>query len=342
MTHELIDRYIYAVTRRLPPKLRGDVEQELASLISDMLEARCGAVAPEERDMRVVLTELGAPGKLAAKYSGDEGRALIGGEYFTMYKFLLKLVLPIAAGGVAFASMLALLLDGPMPQSFAEIAAAVFQPIGGAFAGVIQAFAMITILFAIFEWKKVKLGDGDFIDALPPLPVKNEAIKPREPIAGMALCAAMALAFLAFPQIMGGWIDGAGWLPALDATVMRSLWLPIVLWAVLGVGKEIVRLVEGRYTRRLAIAASVANPVIAACAVIAFRGGRIMNPVFLARMGELFGEEGRIAMTAITNAHLIFLGVVFFALVLETVTWWVKAWKYTPPRSPRTPPGNAA
>jgi len=328
MNHELIDRYIYAVTRRLPPKSRADVEQELAGLISDMLEARCGAVAPTEKDVRVVLTELGLPGKLAAKYSGDEGGALISGEYFLMYKFVLKLVLPIAAAGVAFASVLALVLNGgPEAATFAGIAAAILQPIGGAFAGVIQAFAIITFLFAVLERKKVDFSGGDFIDSLPPVPVKNERIRPREPIAGMALCAVMALVFLAFPQIMGGWLDGAGWIPALDVSVIRSFWLPIALWAALGIGKEVLRLIEGRYTRRLAIAATIANPVIAACAAIAFRSGRIMNPVFLARMGEIFGEEP-LFNTLFGKGHLIFLGIVFFALIVETVTYWVKARKH--------------
>jgi len=333
MNHELIDRYIYAVTRRLPLKVRADVEKELAGLIFDMLEARCDAAAPatapREKDVRVVLTELGPPGKLAAKYSGDEGGALISSEYFLMYKFVLKLVLPIAAAGVAFASALALILDGgPQSGDPAEIFAAVFQPIGGAFAGIIQAFAVITFVFAVLERKKVDFGGGDFIDSLPLVPVKNERIKPWEPIAGMALCLVMALVFLAFPQVMGGWLDGAGWIPALDVSVIRGFWLPIVLWAALGVGKEVLRLAEGRYTKRLAIAASVANPVIAACAVVAFRGGRIMNPVFLTRMGEIFGEGGPIATTVIGKAHLIFLGVVFFALIVETVTFWVKAHKY--------------
>ena len=78
MNQKLIDRYIRTVTRRLPPKVRGDVEQELASLISDMLEARCGAaagataIAPEEKDIRAVLSELGAPGQLAARYKGQD------------------------------------------------------------------------------------------------------------------------------------------------------------------------------------------------------------------------------------------------------------------------------
>jgi hypothetical protein len=37
---EMIDRYVYAVTKRLPEKQREDVSDELRGLIEDMLEAR--------------------------------------------------------------------------------------------------------------------------------------------------------------------------------------------------------------------------------------------------------------------------------------------------------------
>ena len=330
MNHELIERYIYAVTRRLPAKLRGDVEKELASLISDMLEARCGDVIPQEKDIRIVLTELGAPSKLAAKYSGDEGKALISGEYFPMYKFLLTLVLPIAAGGIVLANLIAMFtVWDPAANLWVTVAKTLGQIFAGIIGGSVQAFAIITFIFAVFEWKKVKLSDGDFIDSLPLVPEKNERIKPGEPIGGMVMCVLMVLAFLAFPQIMGGWLDGAGWVPALDVGVMRAAWLPIVLWAVLDLGKQIARLLEGRYTKRLAIVSAAANPVIAICAFLAFRSDKIMNPVFMERMSQIFGEEGHIAMLVMENAHLIFLGVVLFALVLDTVTLALKARKYT-------------
>ena len=330
MNHELIARYIYAVARRLPAKLRRDVEQELDSLISDMLEARCGGVMPQEKDIRIVLTELGAPSKLAAKYSGDEGRALISGAYFPMYKFVLTLVLPIAAGGIALASVIAMVTGwDPAASPWLTIIKTFGQILAGILGGSIQAFAIITIIFAVFEWKKVKLDDGDFIDALPLVPEKNEAIKPWEPIGGMILCVLMALAFLAFPQTVGGWLDGTGWIPALDVSAMRAAWLPLAFWVVLGIGKEIARLLEGRYTKRLAVIAAAANPVIAICAFIVFRSDKIMNPIFMERMHLIFGEGGRIALLAMGNGHLVFLAIVFFALIVETVTFALKARKYS-------------
>ena len=330
MNHELIERYIYAVTRRLPVKLRGDVEKELASLISDMLEARCGAVTPEEKDIRIVLTELGSPEELAAKYSGDEGRALIGGSYFLMYKFVLKLVLPIAAGGIAFASILALLLGGgPETHAFADIATAVLQPVAGAIGGCIQAFAIITIIFAIFEWKKVKFSGGDFLAALPTVPIKNERIKPWEPIAGMVWCVVAAVVFLGFPQVaaIGSFpSDGGDWVPLFNVPAIRALWLPVVLWAVLGIAKEIVKLVDGRYTRRLAIVTLAADIGIGGSAAVTFSQGRILNPAFLQTAAAMFDEP--IITGIFAHFNLFFLGVVLFALALEMGTVSFKAWKY--------------
>ena len=65
MKNDLIERYIYAVIRYLPLKMRGDVEKELDSLISDMLEERCRDITPSEKDIRGVLMELGMPEELA-------------------------------------------------------------------------------------------------------------------------------------------------------------------------------------------------------------------------------------------------------------------------------------
>jgi len=345
MTHELTERYIYAVTRRLPLKTRGDVERELDSLVSDMLEARCGAVTPEEKDIRIVLTELGPSEALAAKYSGDEGRALIGGEYFLLYKLVLKIVLPIAAAGIAFASILALLLDGgPETHAFVEIVTVILRPVAGAFGGVIQAFAVITFIFAMLERGKVSLGSGDFLAALPPVPVKSERIKPWEPIAGMAWCVVAAVVFLGFPQVaaIGSFPadGGGGWVPLFNVPVIRSLWLPVALWAVLGIGKEIVRLADGRYTRRVAIVTVAADIGIGVSAAVMFLQGRIINLDFLQAVAGMFDVP---LITGIfTHFNLFFLGIVLFALALEMGTVCFKAWRHTPPRSPRTPPGNSA
>ena len=83
---DLMERYIYAVTRRLPRAQREEIADELRELIGDMLEADPAA------GMEGVLLELGDPAEFAGRYASPD-QCLIGPAYFENYKWLLKVVL---------------------------------------------------------------------------------------------------------------------------------------------------------------------------------------------------------------------------------------------------------
>ena len=106
MNNDLIERYIYAVTKRLPGKTREDVARELRTLIEDMLKEWCGEVTPSDKDIRVVLTELGTPNELYEQYAGDGKRCLIGPPYYTTYVFVMKIVLICVAFGMTLSAVL--------------------------------------------------------------------------------------------------------------------------------------------------------------------------------------------------------------------------------------------
>ncbi|MCL2433490.1 MAG: hypothetical protein FWD16_03100 [Clostridia bacterium] len=333
MKNDLITRYIYAVTRHLPEKTRADVEKELDSLIADMLEQRCGAVLPTDHDIRVVLTELGDPENLAAKYSGDEQRAFISGTYLLLYKRILRLVLPIAIAGIAFASLLGMFQDPSNVPSWPSIIPSfLFVGVAGAIGGALQAFAVITIIFAIMEHKKVnlrQLNDGDMFSRLPLVPQKNAQIKPHEPIINMLWSVAAAVLFLCFPHIIGAWGADGHRIPAFDTAALRGFWLVIVLWAMLAIGKETFKLIEGRYTKRLAIATFVANILIMASTAYVFLSRNIMNTAFIGHVTDYVPIDSLVVVrTVFENFGLVFFGVVSFALLLETAVTAIKAWKY--------------
>jgi hypothetical protein len=320
MKHELIARYIYAVVRHLPHKTRADVERELESLISDMLDARCGGVLPADKDVRVVLTELGTPGELAAQYSGGERKALIGGAYYIVYVRVLKLVLPIVAAAAALGTLISVLTnpgENPLVFTFRLIG----QPIGGVIAGAIQAFAVVTVIFACLEHFKADLGGSDLSD-LPMVPKTVERIKPYEPILGILFALAGSVVFLAFPQIIGFWRDGV-WLPILDADAVRGFWPFIVLWAVLVIATESFKLIEGRYTKRLAAILVIANMILMGSTAVVFLSSHIVNPDFAA------------LWCCCTAVKLVdYLGVIItvsvcFALTIESAVTVVRAYRYS-------------
>ena len=106
----MIDRYVYDVTRRLPKNQRQDIDAELRGLIEDMMEER--SPQPEKADLEAVLTELGRPSILAAKYRGSK-RFLIGPELFDVYFLVLRIVIAATAFGITVALIVGLISSPP-------------------------------------------------------------------------------------------------------------------------------------------------------------------------------------------------------------------------------------
>jgi len=333
MKTDLIARYIYAVTRHLPVKIREDVEKELDSLIADMLAERCGDIEPAEEDIKAVLTELGTPEEMAVKYSGEENISLISGVNFIIYKQILMLVLPIVMIAVAFGLTLAYFLEidtslNPL-ESFGMAAG---QIVPGIIGGLVYPFAIITFIFAVFERKKVSFGalDGkDMFDCLPQVPQGREKIKREEIVFGIIVSVFFAALFLGFPQIIGGWFGEAGWISLFIPSVIRSLWFFIVLWVVLGVVKESVKLVEGHFTRRVLIVTIICNIFVMISTAAVFLNGKIINPVFVEKITSLAADGEPVVAALFGNLNLLILGCVILSCIIEVIDTSVKAWKYS-------------
>jgi len=86
------DRYVAATLRSLPGRQRQDIEAELRALIADAIDDRREAGADSDSAEREVLTELGAPARLAASYS-DRFLHLIGPEFYLDYLRVLTVLL---------------------------------------------------------------------------------------------------------------------------------------------------------------------------------------------------------------------------------------------------------
>ena len=121
MKNDLIERYIYAVTKRLPQKVQKDISDELRTLIDDMLVERCGELVPEEKDIRVVLTELGTPEELYEKYNPDNKKCLIGSPYYSTYKYVLKIVMICTIFGIILANIISGIFDFSKSNSIENV-----------------------------------------------------------------------------------------------------------------------------------------------------------------------------------------------------------------------------
>jgi len=156
---DLIARYVYAVTRRIPPKMRDDVAKEIDELITEMMS--------KGKSIDDVLNELGTPEKFALRYNDKENCSLISGIYFTTYKRVLKITLPIVAICITLASILAICLDQTTNiNTFAFWGKSIGQTIGGAIGCTFLTYGIVTFIFSILERNKA-FENKNFVNSLP-------------------------------------------------------------------------------------------------------------------------------------------------------------------------------
>ena len=319
MNHDLIERYIYAATKRLSRKQRDDVAQELRGLIDDMLNERCGEVTPTEKDIRVVLTELGTPQELSAQYDEDAKKCLIGQPYYSTYKFVLKIVLLAAAGGITIANLMLQMVE---PQ---EWFAAITGWLSMAYNSLLASFSIVTILFAFFYHKGVQITEPFNFDNLPPVPKRTQEITKWECIAGIVFCVLFAVLFLVVPQILGIIIDVNGQKISLfEVSALQETWYIILAFAACGIIRESVQLVEGRYNKRVLIVTAITNAISAILSIWWLTGFELIHPDFLANIPVLFEGENAIVINLFSNFQIFFLIVMLFALILDSIDVTVK------------------
>ncbi len=335
MKSDIIERYIYASTKRLPSKIKDDVAEEIRCLIDDMLTERCGDATPTEKDIKIVLTELGTPNELYEKYNPDSDKCLIGSPYYSTYKAVLKFVLPCVGLGV----LVSVLIDA-LTDSFANSATDVtsqvidffilfFKDLFISVPGVLLfAFSFITILFAIFYRKGVNIDTTEKLEDLPPVPKKKQQISKGDSIFGIVLSVVFLCVFLIVPQVFCVILsETSEIIPIFNVEVVQSLWYFTVLFSVVGIIREIVKLIEGRYNKKVMVTTIVSNVISAVVTVLWLIHDNIINSAFISRIPTIFEGEENFIVAIFSNFQIFLMVVILFALTLDTVVTTVKSLK---------------
>ncbi|MGW0431721.1 HAAS signaling domain-containing protein [Micromonospora sp. NPDC003197] len=141
-TNTLTERYVHEVVRRIPADQRDDVAEELRTTIADTVDARNPAdPAAAERE---VLTEMGDPIRLAARYAGRP-LALIGPELYPTYVRLLRLLLSTVLPVVTVVVVVIDVLDKN------DLGSIIGSGIGAVLTIGAQMIAWLTVVFALIE-----------------------------------------------------------------------------------------------------------------------------------------------------------------------------------------------
>jgi hypothetical protein len=258
----IIDTYIYEVTRRLPEKNREDIAMELRSTIEDML--------PEnytEENVMEQLEKLGNPAVLAASYR-DTANYLIGPKVYDAYFHTIKLIIPWAILVTILVHVVEsiALFTGEVSilhviiENFANI-------IPGIIMTLIHVFFWVTMVFIVIE--RVGLSKTD----LPltrngvswsPKDLKNIVIIPRkkliskgEIVFGFIWSVLWAFVYFNADHLLGIYhsMNGEGLqfiMPIFNQEVLLSYWPIVVAFIILELGLLVYKFKVGKWTYPLA------------------------------------------------------------------------------------------
>jgi hypothetical protein len=281
---ELIDRYVYAVTSKLPAGQRADIERELRGLIEDMREERSQGGEEHATLTEEVLTELGHPANLAAQYR-ETKRYLIGPELFDSYWVVLKVVGILALVGVTIAFGIQLILNtAGTEQLLVNFIVSLFE-VG------VYAVAWVTIVFAIMEYsglKAAQIGRKKNVawhpSKLPSIPDTGARIRISSSIVSMMFYIFFFVIFV-YSNLFGVFLhvgtSAFTFIPFWDQDVVRQL-LPFFYGLLaLFILREAVKLFIGQWTAKLAIYTLAVDAAIFMIYVFLFADQSIWNPSFM-------------------------------------------------------------
>jgi len=148
-----------------------------------------------------------------------------------------------------------------------------------------------------------------------------------EPVAGILLAVVASVIFYFFPQIIAVVFVGGPLIPTFVETVIKSLWLPILLWAILRIGVEIFYLIERRYTKRLALITIIGNVLAFICTLIIFVPYRIVNVDYINWIHTYFTGGAAWFGELLARPNVIIIVIMLIGLILDSITVIIKGGK---------------
>jgi hypothetical protein len=249
----LVDIYVREVGLHLPEKLRLDIQKEIRSLIEDSLEDQSRETGrPVDEAMVVdVLQRMGPPEKVAASYLPP--RYLIGPELFPHFVSTLRVVLTIVSVLAAIGLGLSMASKADPARGFVDLFIDLLGTVfGGVVEAVINATAIVVLVFAIIQW----VSPGLKIPAQPwdPRKLRLEPDPERVSLPSVLADAVMnviaLIVFNLYPEWIGfSTIQDGVWVhaPLLSEAFFGYLPFLSLLW-VLDTGLNIWLAARGRWS----------------------------------------------------------------------------------------------
>ncbi|GIF70456.1 hypothetical protein Ais01nite_84910 [Asanoa ishikariensis] len=303
----LTDRYVAATLRTVPAARREEIAAELRGSIEDMIDGRAAGGEDTTAAEREVLTELGDPAQLAARYA-DRRLQLIGPTYYLAWWRLLKLLLSFVPALVGVVAGLVQATDGD------NVGGAVGAGIGAAIQTAVQIAFWVTLVFAVLERTNTKLDLPAWtVDQLP-----QDRPERQITLADAAVSIGWLVIFTAYLPLQHflSFVParaGDGHLPILNPALW-SFWLPFLMVVLIAtVGLEIAKYRVGRWTLPLVVTSAVLDLAFAIPVIFLMQNDRLLSPELVARFDWLSQPDNLDTVATVTIVATIVIVLWHFA-----------------------------
>ncbi|WP_434743651.1 permease prefix domain 1-containing protein [Micromonospora sp. SH-82] len=290
----LTDRYLAATLESVPAGRRPEISAELRASIADAVDDRVGAGADHRSAEREVLTELGDPQRLAARYA-DQRLQLIGPAYYLTWRNLLRQLLTYVPAIVGTVVGLVNVFDG---DGFGAIGPAVATALSVA----VHICFWVTLGFAIME----RTGETRYltrwtVDDLPEATVERQITLTDTISSVVVLLFTVSVAFFPWQQLR---VDGEP-MALLDPDLW-GFWLPVILGVLIAtIVFEFVKYRVGHWNWGLVVVNALLGLAFTVPVIWLLLTERLLNPDLVARF-EWLREGGNLdTLTVVTVVVLV-------------------------------------
>lgn len=322
----LIERYVYDVTRRLPEKQREEVKKELMANINDMLGEK-----PTDAEIETVLLNLGHPRKLANNYRESQ-RYLIGPEWMDDYLMVMKIVLVIAGILGMLGGLISSLTNPEAVTTIGLIAEVFAKTLSSIFDSLLGAFATVTLIFVAIEYSNKKRSDDFSLRSLPDLPKANvKELKRSKIITGIIFEIIFGVFFiyiLVTEQFNLIWFDDDFNVISQIAIFQQSIvnnFIPLFILSVaLTVAADIYRLMKLTWNSTTYLAYGVAKIFSAIVSVAFITTAGLFTTELITKLADMFTVLDTQMGEWLYGAMKIVAILTLLGLTTDLLTTWFK------------------
>ena len=325
---EMIERYIYAVVRRLPETIQEEVKNELRSNIYDMLPEN-----PSDQVIEALLLELGNPRDMAIKYQPRE-RYLISPRYFYDYLYVLKIVTIILVLVSVSFGIMETIINNSSNEFFEIVGKIISSVISNGVESIFTSFAIVTIIFVIIENVQLKQPLKPWkIKDLPELPKENKVkISRTATVVSIIFSMTFGIIFIMilaeYHTLIGLYDDSVMVAPFFNPDFIKPFLPLFIISLVLGLSVGILKLRDGQWTKRVAISYTFYEFASLILFIVFITSSKLIDPSFFTEMGNMLEVDPQKVEQGFKIGFVSLVSFMTVLVVIDLSVLWYKIIKY--------------